>query len=247
MKNCASRITAAVFLLSSPLLAAATRSPVLLELFTSEGCSSCPPADTLLDNLDRTQPFPNADLIVLSEHVDYWDQLGWRDPYSSPSFTAKQQQYAARLDSTEVYTPQLIIDGTWQALGSDKGQITKAVDKASAEPKLPVEFSGSRNGDKGQLRLAISPAPGTPKADIYIVLAKNHVTSHVEHGENANRTLSFTAVAYRTLKAGTLKSGSPFEKQFSIDLPAASGETRVIAYVQDPKTGKVIGLAQTIL
>jgi hypothetical protein len=105
---------------------AATRTPVVLELFTSEGCSSCPPADQLLANLDRAQPIAGVDLIVLSEHVDYWNRLGWSDPYSSALFSARQQKYAGQLNA-EVYTPQVVVDGQFEAVGSNGPKLSKAI------------------------------------------------------------------------------------------------------------------------
>ena len=155
---------APVILMGATHTANPTRTPVLLELFTSEGCSSCPPADALLDQLDRTQPFPNVDLIVLSEHVDYWDQLGWKDPYSSAMFSTRQNQYATHFRMQEVYTPQIVIDGGWQGVGSDRNQIRREVEKAAAKPKLPITLEASHNAHGGALKVGLTPSAATPAA-----------------------------------------------------------------------------------
>src|SRR5215472_15638798 len=103
------------------------RMPVLVELFTSEGCSSCPPADALLGKLDREQPVEAANIIVLEEHVDYWEGLGWHDRFSSAQFTDRQNSYQFRLRFPDPYTPQMIVDGSSQLLGSDSSKVLNAI------------------------------------------------------------------------------------------------------------------------
>ena len=128
---------ASIFAIASGGLQAAepsARVPVLAELFTSEGCSSCPPADALLRKLDQMQPVANAQIIVLSEHVDYWNSLGWKDPFSSAQFTDRQAIYARALNG-ETYTPQLVIDGRWAVLGSDEKTVESAISRGAARPK----------------------------------------------------------------------------------------------------------------
>src|SRR5271155_434667 len=126
----------ATALISAPADNGASRVPVLLELFTSEGCSSCPPADRLLEILDQRQPVAGADLIVLSEHVDYWDRLGWKDPFSSSQYTTRQQEYAGKFNTDSIYTPQLVVDGRFGLVGSDASEAASAIQKAIREPKI---------------------------------------------------------------------------------------------------------------
>src|SRR2546423_1086589 len=116
-------IVAATLLLAALPARAGDRVPVLVELFTSEGCSSCPPADDVLARLVREQSVQGVEILALSEHVDYWDSLGWRDPYSSPIFTERQQVYASRLRRGNIYTPQAVIDGRSQGAGAGRGNV----------------------------------------------------------------------------------------------------------------------------
>src|SRR5437868_12320228 len=122
---------------------AGQRQPVLVELFTSEGCSSCPPADALLERLDRTQPVAGAQIIVLSEHVDYWNHIGWADPYSSPAFSARQQQYARRLRTQGPYTPQMVVDGRREFVGSDARSADAAIRSAIGQPRAAIRLGES--------------------------------------------------------------------------------------------------------
>src|SRR5271163_244687 len=117
------------------------RTPVLVELFTSEGCSSCPPADALLAKLDHDQPIQNAEIIVLGEHVDYWDNLGWHDRFSSHEYTERQSQYSARLGVDGVYTPQMIVDGSDQFVGNDSTHARRSITSAAQKAKLNLSLS----------------------------------------------------------------------------------------------------------
>src|SRR5579863_9749163 len=123
----------------------AASTPVLVELFTSEGCSSCPPADGLLSRLGKTQPVRGAEIIALEEHVDYWDRLGWKDPFSSEAATARQNEYAGAFGGHEVYTPQMVVDGHSEFVGSSDGDAVRAIRAASQTPKPAIQLSWDRN------------------------------------------------------------------------------------------------------
>ena len=229
-----------------------TRVPVFLELFTSEGCSSCPPADRLLESLDA-QPVANADLIVLSEHVDYWNYLGWSDPYSSPVFSARQQKYSSNLGAS-VYTPQMVIDGQIQALGSDRQEVIQAIARAAKGGKLPVSVRAERSGSSGTVHVEANS--GGAVADLYIVVAADHARSQVLRGENGGHMLTHVAVAQSITRIGKWEGSGMASRDVPIpwtakQQPPASlakpGETRIIAILQDPRTGRVLGAAQTRL
>src|SRR4051794_12486359 len=118
--------------------AAQTRPVVVVELFTSEGCSSCPPADALLRD-QQARGLPDADLVLLGEHVDYWNHLGWRDAFSSAQFTARQQDYVAHLRLASAYTPQAVVDGRAELIGSDESELHRAI-TASAQKVKPLKL-----------------------------------------------------------------------------------------------------------
>jgi hypothetical protein len=229
------------------------RTPVLVELFTSEGCSSCPPADQLLQKLDQ-QPVAEEEMIVLSEHVDYWNHEGWKDPYSAHFYSERQGAYAKRLGLSDVYTPQMIVDGSNQFVGSDAALAQKALAKALADPKVGVRLSsvsiGSNNVLLAHLETdALLPSFGMRDADVYVAVALNRAESQVARGENAGRKLSHTAVVKSIVKVGTLRKGKTFAQdlQLKLDPGTDPGNVRVIAFLQEPGQGRVIGAVEQMV
>jgi hypothetical protein len=224
------------------------RVPVLVELFTSEGCSDCPPADALLAELDAKQFVPGAQSIVLSEHVTYWNHLGWRDPFSLDAMTERQQEYVRRFSLDSSYTPQMVVDGTSQFVGSDGRALLSAVSKAAIKPKTNIAIEGAR-WDHGTVRFAVH-AEKMKDARLIAVLAADATHSEVARGENAGRTLHHTAVV-RVMKvfSSDALDGRPLELQGGPLAQAneANGPVRLVVFLADSGSGRVSGAAQQVL
>src|SRR5271163_3104846 len=227
----------------------APATPILVELFTSEGCSSCPPADALLEKMDALQPIPGTQLIVLSEHVDYWNHDGWTDPFSSASITDRQSAYVRALGLKTPFTPQFLVDGTEELQTHTNEQIVQLLQKAASAPKIPMRLA------------SVSVEPGNPaivrgrvesdvssekhKADVYVAIALDHTESQVSRGENSGRHLSHVAVMAELTKVGKLEPGKSFGQDFRIKLKLPSPgpvNLRIVAFAQESGPGKVTGV-----
>lgn len=228
--------------------------PILVELFTSEGCSSCPPADALLEKMDGSSPFPGAQLIVLSEHVDYWDHDGWKDPNSSPAMTERQAAYVHALGLQTPYTPQMIVDGTSILRVGDPNQIMKVFEDDVATPTDPVRIGevsvnagGPNPTDPGVLEARIEADGSSDKknADVYVAIALDRVESQVLHGENGGRRLTHVAVVQQLTKIGKLQKGKSFDQMVHLKLKPGTDprNVRVVAFVQEPGPGRLLGVA----
>ncbi len=230
------------------------RVAVLVELFTSEGCSDCPPADTLLERLDRSQPVSDAELIVLSEHVDYWDGSGWRDPYSSREYTERQGAYAVQFGLGSVYTPQMVVDGRFQLVGSDERGAITAIENAAKAEKIPVTVSLVRWESDGTATLHVSTGQVphfilATSSEVLIAAADESDESHVEHGENEGRTLKHVAVLRSLTRVGTIDGSGEFSQEVKVKLHRGGkgGNLRIVAIVQEAPAGRVLGVGSARL
>ena len=225
------------------------RTPVLVELFTSEGCSSCPPADRFLQKLDG-QPIQGAEMIVLSEHVDYWNHIGWKDPYSASFYSQRQSAYARRFGLDSVYTPEMVVDGTSEFVGNNSGLADKAFRKALGAPKLPVHLSSISADASNTLHAhletgALDSSFGSREADVFVAVALNHAESQVSAGENSGHRLAHVSVVKSLTKIGALKQGQGLAQDVQLKLEPGSDSSnlRLIAFVQEPRQGRVLGAA----
>lgn len=220
------------------------RQPVLVELFTSEGCSDCPPADALLARLDQSQPVPAADAIVLSEHVDYWNHQGWRDPYSS-EYSERQSAYAARFDLDSVYTPQMVVDGESEMVGSDRSRVLAAIAKAADGPAVPVALSAVQREGRSIVAHIEAGRAGRPArpVNVYAALADDSDASTVSAGENAGRTLTHIAVLRSLVRVGSLESSGKFSGDVKLPVVKENDSgMRLIVFLQEESAGRVWGV-----
>lgn len=246
-----SLVILAFFALSLPNYATdASRKPVLVELFTSEGCSDCPPADALLSRLDQQQFVPGAEAIVLSEHVTYWNHEGWRDPFSFDLMDQRQQQYARAFALDSVYTPQVVVDGVEQLVGSDATKLQSAIAKEAARPGIAIAIENARIDRGGPVTFAVH-LPAESKGRLIAAVAADATVSQVSRGENAGRTLHHVAVV-RAMKEFSAKAA--LEGGRLIVSSADLGEVekpgtmlRLVVFMVDGSSGKVMGAAEQSL
>lgn len=220
-----------------------TAQPVLVELFTSEGCSSCPPADKALTFLDKQQPVTNAEVITLAFHVDYWDRLGWKDAFSSPQFSERQETYtrAMKLDSN--YTPQMVVDGAQQFVGSNTGIATDAITKASATKKGKVEL----NLSESTVKIDIDGIPKHEAATVYLAAAEDNISTNVRAGENSGKTLAHTSIVRKLEDVGPL-SASESNYRTTVELPMDAGwkkeNLKYVVFVQENASRKILAVGR---
>jgi hypothetical protein len=223
------------------IVCGAAPQAVLVELFTSEGCSSCPAADALLEEIDRTQPLAGIRVIVLSEHVDYWNHIGWKDPFSSPAFSRRQEQYARRLHLPSIYTPQLVVDGKSEMVGSDEHSVRQAILNAAKDHKVPMRVQTLSTG----VRIDIDAA-ATDDAVLILASADSSTTvSNVKQGENSGRLLKHVAVVRSLKEIGVVRKGKPFAT--TVPVEEGTGNKRWIAFLQERGQGRVIGVASSFI
>lgn len=207
----------------------AAAQAVLVELFTSQGCSSCPPADALLDELSR-----RPDILALAYHIDYWDRLGWKDPFSSPAATARQERYARLLRLPTVYTPQIVVDGRYEAVGSDRDAVAAAIAKARREPpKLSIALAV----EDGKAHIVIGRGEGVTSASVVLAgFDRRHMTK-VAAGENSGREAVDVDAVRGIARVGRFDGA---ETVIDAAIPWHSDRLAAIVAAED---GRVLGLA----
>ena len=228
------------------------RVPVIVELFTSEGCSSCPSADTLLSRLDRSQPVAGAQIIALEEHVDYWNNLGWVDPFSAPQYRVRQNDYAQRFSIDSVFTPQMVVNGQVQFTGNDGSRALQEIGRVAQAPGMQVDLRTAVNsGDPELLDLFVQvtnlKAGKTRGADVYLAVTEKDLVSNVLRGENSGRQLRHAPVVRSFGVIGKIQSSGANTGQIvnTLRLPREwrRENLRAVVFVQEHDASKITGAA----
>jgi len=211
-------------------------APVVVELFTSQGCSSCPPADALIHEI-ANDPKLRGRVIPLAFHVDYWDSLGWRDPFSSAEWSQRQALYARTMHLSSAYTPQAVVNGVHEFVGSNRSALNAALERDS-NAKLPANIALTSRRE-GNNVVATIHATVPPNDDLMLALTEDGVTTKVAHGENAGRTLTDDAIVRRLVRV------NPGQTTVTIPIDPAWRNLSTAAFVQDRGT-LAIGAAAAV-
>ena len=224
---------------------------MVVELFTSEGCSSCPPADDVMTKLVSQQPVAGAEIIGIGEHVDYWDRLGWRDPFSSATFSARQSEYASRVFHTaDIYTPQMVVDGREQFIGSNYRAATTAIARAASLPgaRMQLTLKVSRvSAPSAQVTTQVQSPVGVPltgTAEVFLAVTEDGLVTQVRRGENGGRQLRHSAAARTITSIGVPRAdGGSWSVATNVHISPDwnLGRTRIVAFAQDRATKRILG------
>ena len=220
---------------SVPAFAADGGKKIVVELFTSQGCSSCPPADAFLAELAQRD-----DVIALSFHVDYWNYIGWTDPYSSPEATARQRAYGRAMGKRYVYTPQIVVDGRAEAVGSHRGTVENLIRMAAAARKIAIDVSHRKDGTADIRLPAAEGGPG--RADLWIGFYDNGARTEVAAGENAGATIVNANIVRSFRRIGSW-DGTATSRRVDLKALGAAGRDGCVVVLQAPGNGPVLGAA----
>ncbi len=220
----------------SPAFAA--ENPVVVELFTSEGCSSCPPADALLVKLSQLNSANAPEVIVLGEHVDYWNYIGWTDRFSSPQFTYRQRGYAQHFGLASPYTPQMVIDGQRQFVGNDSTEAAREITAASKSEK-PANIKLTKLGGNAY---QVSVQAGSGKGKVVLAVTEDGLSSEVKGGENGGRTLNHAGVVRELRPVGSLSNGA-FQGKVEVHIQKDWNpeKLKLVVFLQQGDYGPIVG------
>jgi hypothetical protein len=250
-------VTARIFIFGLVAALSQAQTTVVVELFTSEGCSSCPPADQILSRLESPRygnagkskqvvmVAPGIQVIALGEHVDYWDQLGWKDKFSSPLFSARQQDYGRAFHLESVYTPEMVVNGQKEVLGSDPRAVQEAINKAAKEPQTQVAIAMT---SAQTISFSVSKLPpGSHEAEILLGVTGGGLVTSVFGGENSGRQLRHAAVVRSLTSLGWLDPRRPGEysgvAQLNLRQDWNRSNVTLVLFVQDRTTRHILGAA----
>jgi hypothetical protein len=229
-----------VLMLMASAMFGQAKPVVVVELFTSEGCSSCPPADALFRDLQK-KGFPNVDLVLLGEHVDYWNHLGWRDAFSSGQFTDRQADYVAKLRIESAYTPQAVVDGHAELVGNDEGALGAAITRAARQAK-PLRVNVKWDAASQTVQVTTE---GNGTGLLVVAFTEDGLSSAVKAGENGGHTLAHAAVVRRLIDVGTVQGATSKEVKQQLDASWNKLNLHISAFVQDEKSGQILGAGST--